>query len=137
MIAPFRQIRNGFRRVKWWFMRANRKLPPCDWWDFKYSLADYIAQGLEGLLHEGVCDWDSPIHKQEKKDLEYILAWAKTFPYMESGIVASNKKDYKELCEKFKDSDVIVMTKEAWEQWEKEQARAFKLLAKNYHTLWD
>ena len=58
MITPFRQIRNKFRQIKWWFMRANRKLPPCDWWNYKYTLADFIAQGLEGLLCQGVTDWD-------------------------------------------------------------------------------
>ena len=137
MITPFRQIRNGCRRVKWWFMRANRKLPPCDWWDYKYTLADFIKQGLEGLLYKGVCDWDSEYHKKEKKELEFVLKWATAFPYMESGIVAKDEEDYAKLCKEFQDTDVMIMTKETWEQWEKDQAKAFRLLAKNFHTLWD
>lgn len=136
MIAPFRQIRNGCRRVKWWFMRANRKLPPCDWWDFKYNLADFIKQGLEGLLKEGVTDWDSDYHKKEKEDLEKVLAWATAFPYMESGIIAQDGQDLAELQKQFGD-DVMIISKKGWEEWEKEQVKAFKLLAKNISTLWD
>jgi len=136
MITPFRQIRNGFRRVKWWFMRANGTLPPCDWWDYKYSLADFIKQGLSGLLHEGVTDWDSKHHKKEKKDLEFVLDWAIEFPYYESGIIASNEDDCKNLKNQFGD-EVLVMTKDDFEEFQKRTEKAFKLLAKNIHTLWD
>lgn len=117
-------------------MRANGKMPPCDWWDFKYSLADYIRQGLEGLLYNGVTDWDSEYHKKEKKELEEILDWAICFPYMESGIIARDDEDLKDLQKKFGD-DVMIISKKGWEEWEKQQAKALKLLAKNIHTLWD
>lgn len=129
-------LRNRFRRIKWRHWRAKHKLPPEDWWDFKYTLADIIRQGLEGLLYEGVCDWDSEYHKKEKQDLEFILKWATEFPYYESCIIAQDSEDWAILKKKFGD-DVLVITKEQWEQWEKRQQKAFRLLGKNIHTLWD
>lgn len=132
-----KRIRNRLKRIKWWFQRANSKVTPDMWWDYKYTLADFIKQGLEGLLYEGVTDWDAPYHKQEKEDLEFILRWAIEFPYMESGLVALNEDDYKRLCKEFKNSDIMVISPETWKEWEKTQQKALKLLGKNIHTLWD
>lgn len=131
-----KRIRNRCRRIKWWFQRANGKVTPDEWWDFKYSLADYIRQGLEGLLYDGVTDWDSPTHKKEKEELEEILNWATCFPYMARGIIAKDSEDFDKLQKEFGDN-VMIMTKDTWKEWEKIQERAFKLLAKNYYTLWD
>ena len=132
-----KRIRNKFRKIKWWVQRANGKVTPDMWWDYKYTLADFIKQGLEGLLNDGIVDWDAPQHKQEKKDLEFILEWAETFPCMESGLVALDQEDYKQLCERFEDTDVMIISPNAWKEWEKTQQKAFKLLGKNIHTLWD
>ena len=96
------KIRNSFKRIKWWFQRANGKVTPDEWWDFKYSLTDYIKQGLEGLLYEGSTDWDAPYHKEEKEDLEFILDWAKKFPEMASCIIAGDDNDYENLERDFK-----------------------------------
>ena len=132
MIHPLRKI----RYVKWWFQRANHEVPPCDYWDFKYSLADYIRQGLEGLLHEGVTDWDAPCHRREKKDLEFILDWAIEFPYYESAIVAFNQDDWVAMKKKFQNTDATVLTREQFDEFEKRTEKAMRLLAKNIHTLW-
>lgn len=118
-------------------MRANRKLPPCDWWDYKYTLANFIEQGLEGLLYKGNTDWDCDYHKQEKKDLEFILQWAKEFPLYESGIMAQDADDFVRLNTMFSGKEVFIYTKEDWEAFEKKTKKAFTLLAKNIHTLWD
>lgn len=125
------------RQVKWWFMRANGKLPPCDWWDFKYNLADYIKQGLENLLYNGNTDWDSDFHKKEKQDLEFVLKWAIEFPYYESALVAMNQDDYEQLKKKFPDGKTLVLTKEQFQEFEKRTEKAMRLLAKNYFSLWD
>ena len=118
-------------------MRANGKMPPCDWWDYKYNLADYIRQGIEGLLYKGNTDWTCDHHKQEKKDLEFILQWAKEFPLYEAGIMAEDAKDFANLIKQFPDRDVLVYTKEDWDKFEKRTKKAFTLLGKNIHTLWD
>ena len=132
-----KQIRNKCRAIKWWFMRANGKVTPDMWWDYKYSLAYFIEQGLDGLLHKGVTDWDAPYHKQEKEDLEFVYQWAKDFPKYESSIVSMNKDDYDITSKIFADSDTLVLTKEEWDKWEKRQQKAFKLLGKHLHSLWD
>lgn len=132
-----KRIRNRYRAIKYWFMRANRKLPPCDWWDYKYTLANFIEQGLEGLLYEGNTDWDCDYHKQEKKDLEFILQWAKEFPLYESGIMAQDADDFVHLSTMFSGKEVFIYTKEDWEAFDKKTKKAFTLLAKNIHTLWN
>ena len=135
MRNPFRRLRN----VKWWFMRANGKVPPCDWWDFDCALANYIAQGLKGLLYEGVRDWDCKEHQKEREELEFVLNWAATYPYMKSGIVALDDKDYVELVKKYgnQDSDVMIISPKGWEEFEKQTDKAMRLLAKNFMGLWD
>lgn len=133
MRNPFRKL----RYVKWWFQRANRKLPPCDWWDYKYTLADFIKQGLKGLLYEGVTDWDSNYHKKEKQDLEFVLSWATEFPYYESAIVALNDEDFEAMKKRFQDADTMVITEKEYLEFQKKTEKAFKLLAKHYSTLWD
>ena len=132
-----KRIRNRFRRIKWWFWRANRKLPPCDWWDYKYTLADFIRQGLTGLLYEGVTDWDCDYHKKEKKDLEFVLQWATEFPWYESAIVATDNEDLADLKKKFPADSYMVITEEQAKEFDKRTEKALKLLAKNIHTLWD
>ena len=131
-----KRIRNRCRKIKWWFQRANGKVTPDEWWDFKYSLAEFIRQGLEGLLHEGNTDWDNPVHKQEKKDLEYILNWATCFPHMAGGIIAQDDEDLAMLQKQFGD-DVMIISKEGWKEWNKMQEKAFKLLVKHIYQLWD
>lgn len=118
-------------------MRANGKLPPCDWWDYKYNLADYIKQGLENLLYNGNTDWNCDYHKQEKEDLEFILKWATEFPWYESAVIARDEENLGELKKKFPPDSYMIITKEEAEAFDKKTEKAFKLLAKNYHTLWD
>ena len=130
-----RRIRNFFRGTKWWFQRANGKVTPDQWWDFKYSLAYFIEKGLDGLLHEGVTDWDAPYHKQEKKDLEFVLQWAKDFPKYEAGWVARDKQDF--ILSSKQMPDVFIYTKKEADEFEKRTKKALTLLAKHYHTLWD
>lgn len=132
-----KRIRNRFRAIKWWFQRANHKLPPCDCWDYKYTLVDNIKQGLDYLLNHGVTDWNNPYHKQEKKDLTFILEWAKDFPLYESSIIAINNEDYITTSKLFENTDTLILTKEEWDKWKKRQDKALKLLAKNISTLWD
>lgn len=134
------KVRNPFRKlryVKWWFQRANHKVPPCDCWDYKHTLADNIAQGMEFLLHEGVTDWENPLHKQEKAELEFVLDWAREFPYYDSAIFARDENEKKELQAKFGSGGYIVCTKQEFEAWQKRTEKAFKYLAKNIHGLWD
>lgn len=112
----YKKIRNRYRRIKWWFMRANGKMPPCDWWDYHCTLVKNIEQGLTGLLYEGVTDWDA--HKKEKEELEFILAWAKEWlDDMYSNHRVHTPEKQKELDDKTK--------------------KAFRLLAKNLYFLWD
>ena len=122
------------RYIKWWFQRANHKLPPCDCWDYKYTLVDNIEQGLSFLLHEGVTDWEQ--HSKEKKDLEYVLDWAREFPYYDTALFAADDNEKNKLQEKF-DGDYIVCTKKDFEAWQKRTEKAFKILAKYIHGLWD
>lgn len=117
-------------------MRANRTLPPCDWWDFKYTYADFLAQGLKGILYDGATDWNATCHKQEKKDLEFILKWAIEFPYYESAVVALNQDDWVIMKKKFQNTDTMVLTQEQFDEFEKRTEKAMSLLAKNIHTLW-
>ena len=137
MIAPFRQIRSLWRNHKYKRMRARKKLPPCDWWDYKYELADFIRQGLTGLLYEGITDWDSPTHRKEKEDLEFVLRWATEFPWYESAVIAMNDEDLEDLKKKFPPDSYMVITREELADFEKKTEKAFKLLARNLHTLWD
>lgn len=130
-----KRIRNRFCKIKWWFQRANGKVTPDMWWDYKYTLADFIRQGLEGLLYEGVTAWDNPYHKKEKEDLEFVLQWAKDFPKYESGIVALDDTDYGIM--RMANPDIFVYSKEEAKEFDKRTEKAFKLLAKHYKTLWD
>lgn len=132
-----RRLGNRFERVKWWFMRANGKLPPCDWWDYKYNLADYIKQGLENLLYNGNTDWDCDYHKQEKEDLEFILKWATEFPWYESAIIAMDDEDLERLKKKFPPDEYMVITLEEANEFDKRTKKAMKLLGERFRTLWD
>ena len=40
-------LRKRPRAIKWWFQRANGKLPECDCWEYKDTLVLNIRQGLE------------------------------------------------------------------------------------------
>lgn len=114
-------------------MRANRKLPPCDWWDFKVTYADFLAQGLTGLLYFDNTDWDS----KTKEELEFIIDWAIEFPYLEYGIIANDAEDWALLKKQFSGTDVCILTKEQYQEFEKRTVKAMRLLAKNIHKLWD
>lgn len=137
MITPFRQIRNGWRTLKYRRMRANKKLPPCDWWDFKYDLADYIKQGLIGLLYEGVRDWDCEYHKKEKEDLEFVLKWAIEFPYYESALVVVDEDEVETTTKRFGSDEVMVITLTEAKEFGKRTEEAIKILGRNFSTLWD
>lgn len=138
MITPFRQIRSGWRNLKYRRMRANKKLPPCDWWDFKYDLADYIRQGLMGLLYEGVRDWECEYHKKEKEDLEFVLKWAIEFPYYESAIVVTEKEEVEEMKKKYGlDDSLWVITLDEAKEFARKTEEAMKILGRNFSTLWD
>ena len=138
MIFPFRQIRSGWRTLKYRRMRANKQLPPCDWWDFKYDLADFIKQGLTGLLYKGVTNWESPHHQKEKEELEFVLKWATEFPYYESAIVVTDEQDSLLINrENLSDADYMVITLDEAKAFAKKTEKAMKLLGKNFSTLWD
>lgn len=133
-------MRNLFRKlryVRWWFQRANRKLPPCDCWDYKYTLVGNIEQGLSYLLKDGVTDWEHPYHKRQKKELEFVLDWAREFPHYDRCIFAADENDKKELLKKWGDTDYIICTQKDLDEWQKRTDKAFKYLAKNLHGLWD
>lgn len=123
-------------RIKWWFQRANGRVTPPQWWDYKFDLADFIKQGLEGLLYNGVTDWDNPIHKKEKEDLEYILEWARDFPQYESAIVVTDEEE-KRRKYIVEEEDFLIITIDEAREFDKRTEKAFKLLAKNIHSLWD
>ena len=64
------------------------------------------------------------------------MDWAIEFPYYESGIIASDEDDFKNLKKQLGD-EVLIMTKDDFQAFQKRTEKAFKLLAKNIHTLWD
>lgn len=130
-------MRHPFRAVKWWFQRANYKVPECDCWDYKYTLVENIRQGLEFLLHDGQTDWENPIHKKTYKELQFVLDWARAFPYYDRAVFATNEKEKKELEKVWAQRDYIVCTREDLEAWQKRTDKAFKYLGKNIHGLWD
>lgn len=129
-----RRLKNRCRNIKWWIMRANRKLPPCDWWDFKYTLADVIKQGLEGLLNSGATDWQND--KDREKNLRFVLEWAKDFPRYDSAIVAIDDIDWVVLQRTYQ-GDRLILTKSQLKEWKNRQQQAIEILGKELQGLWD
>lgn len=125
------------RRIKWWFQRANGNVTPPEWWDYKYNLAGFIRQGIEGLLTDGVIDWDNPCEKELKQDLEFILEWARDFPDYESAVVVTDKDDDIGKHWLKRENYFLVITMDEAKEFDKRTEKAFKLLAKNIHSLWD
>lgn len=125
-----------FRNLKYRRQRAKGILPACDCWDYKYTLVDNIRQGLTYLLEKGCTDWDSPYHAKQKRELEFVLDWAKAFPDWDCSVFAKDEETRKEFEKKFGDSFMIVTADEV-KEWEKRTKKAFEYLAKNIHGLWD
>jgi hypothetical protein len=51
--------------------------------------------------------------------------------------MAQDANDFVHLSTMFPGKEVFIYTKEDWEAFEKKTKKAFTLLAKNIHTLWD
>lgn len=131
MINPFRKL----KYIRYYAQRLKGDLPACDCWDYKYTLVKNIEQGLTFLLEEGMTDWDAPVHQQEKKELEYVLNWARTFPVMNLAIIVDDLAEKQQKMTEVTDRRVV--TKREWAEWEKQTQKAFAYLAKNIYTLWD
>lgn len=125
------------RRIKWWFERANGQLPPCDCWDYKYTLANNLEQGLSFLLDDGNTDWEHSHMTKQKRELQFILDWAKAFPYYDTAICVKDEKEKAELEKTWEQNERIVITSKEADEWQKRTEKAFKYLAKNIHGLWD
>lgn len=136
------------KRIKWWFQRANGKLPECDIWDYYATLIPQLRQALEYLLREdGARSWESDKEsKKERKDLEFALEWLKKaehcmlerFPVP----VSSDKQCCPEVIQKggvsfWDDGHFFYYTKEWGELFEKDQMKTFKILGKYLWSLWD
>lgn len=138
LYRSYRWVVERPRHIKWWFQRANGRLPDCDCWSYKYTLADNIRQGMDYLLREnGYIDWSGDKqHRKLKKDLEFVRQWAKEFPNIASCIVVHDSDEKKEKELTFGDK-YLVLTIDELKEYEKRTEKAFKILAKNIHGLWD
>lgn len=121
-------------------MRNKGVLPPCDWWDFKYTLVDTIKQGLEGLLNDQITDWDAEPTKGCKEAMEYIIEWTKEFPLYEHALVVRDDEEKEQLSEEYisKYGDIVgkIITKAEYDEFQKRTRKAFELLGKNIHNFW-
>ena len=123
-------MRHWVNKHRWNRQRNNGKLPACDCWDYKYTLADNIKQGVEYLLEHKHCD------KKMEKDLTFIRDWAKDFPWYESAVVTSDEDEKMECINTF-GGIVLIITVDEAQEFDKRTEKAFKLLAKYIHDLWD
>lgn len=124
------------KAIKWWFQRANGKVPACDCWEFNSSLAHYIVQGLDYLLDEGVTDWNNDLHKQEYKELDFARRTLREFiSWHDDHSVMTDK----EMYEHFRDDDewAIYVTEEDFAQHEKDLRKAMGYVGKWFWGLWD
>ena len=106
------------RHIKWWFQRANGKMPDCDAWEYKMTLAKNIQQGLEYLLRDDAHDLSVRKGTQTRKDLEFILQWTKDYEAWENDMSLYNDM-------------------EAYRKLKAETNKAFKLLREHFFGLWD
>lgn len=129
-------IKKRPRQIKWWFQRANHKVPACDCWEFNSSLANYIVQGLDYLLDKGATDWNNPIHRQQYKELDFARKTLKQFiDWHDNYRITSDKESY----EKYKDQDkwILYVSKQEFEQHEKNVKKAMGYIGKWLWGLWD
>lgn len=119
--------------IRFWFQRANGKVPACDCWEFNSSLVNYIIQGLDYLLDKGATDWEHPTHKKQYEELDFVRNTLREFIYLhdETFVIVADKEEWN-------NSDFVTyMTKEEWAKHEKDIEKAFKLLGKWLYGLWD
>lgn len=122
----FTRLKGLYRERQWAKQRAKGILPECDCWNFKDTLVDHIQQGIQYLLREdGWIDYTADTtHKQMKKDLEFILKWTKEYQYMAENDLEVIAADRAEGTHR-------------WDDYQKMQTEAFKLLDKWLCGLWD
>ncbi len=133
----FDWIKNRPRQIKWWFQRANGKLPVCDCWDYRDTLERSLKQGIEYLLREGGhIDWASDReHRKMKKDLEFILEWLEDYEffYVEHRAVPEQLVAGRDI-----DLPTMIVVPQDWvDEFEKRREKAFRLLGKWFWLLWD
>lgn len=135
------KLRSLPKEIKWKRKRAKGVLPECDLWEFKYTLADCLIQGMEYLLREnGVRDWKTRYtDREEYSDYRFILNTMKQFKYYNDHYVHFTKtKEEAMLAEAYKSTDLIVyMTDEEWKLFEKQLYKCFKYVAKHMWSMWD
>lgn len=137
-------IKERPRYIKWWFQRANGKMPNCDWWEFHLSLTNYIEQGLRNLLFNGNTDWEYGRHKQVYKDLEFVYTFMLEYKHLqENGIWVYKTEEEAREREKIdlecfgKDGHGVYVSEEWYNNYQKRKEKAFRLLAKHLEDLWD
>lgn len=124
--------------IKWWFQRANGKVPPCDCWEFNSSLAKYMIQGLDYLINDGYTDWDATIHKQQYEEMKFARKVLKEFIFLHDERLVVIRKP-SEIPKNRTDEGgyVYYMSEKEWEQHEKDLQKAFKYIGKWLWGLWD
>lgn len=128
--AEVSRISCWVKNRRWNRQRKNGKLPECDCWDYKYTLADNIRQGMDYLLSHKSGD------EKVMKDLTFIRNWARDFPLYESAIVVRDEQEQEQHIKEFGGLGLIITVAEA-KEFDKRTEKAFKLLAKHIHALWD
>lgn len=123
--------------IKWWVQRANRKVPPCDCWEFNSSLASYLVQGLDYLLDEGNTDWGSPIHKREYKELDFARRTLREFISWHDQHSVVHDKELARKYNKYDKNWTIYVPKKDFERHERDLQKAFGYIGKWLWGLWD
>ena len=127
-------IKDAPRNIKAMWQRARGIVPKCDAWNFQDSLAEYIKQGITILLSN-----DSMCYRpeKEKKDLQFIVDFLDEWQKMHCHIyIASDDQEYINRMLSV-NPDIVVYTTEQYKEFEKRQAKAFKLLGEHFDGLWD
>ena len=134
----YRWVTERPRAIKWWYQRADGKLPECDMWDYKLTLVDNLCQGLEYLTRDsGVIAWDADAqHKKMYKDLKFALRVFKRLRrYLNTFLILCDTEE--EAIEKNRGGIVEYISKKDYEQLEKDKRKAFLIISKYFWGLWD
>ena len=70
------------------------------------------------------------------KDLTFIRNWARDFPFYESAIVVEDEQEQEQHIKEYGGLVLVITVAEA-KEFDKRTEKAFKLLAKHIHALWD
>lgn len=145
LYRAFYWIKKRPQHIRWWFQRANGKLPECDLWSYKYTLIDNLSQGIDYLLREDtIVDYNSDKrHRQLKKDLEFIQGWLnETRHYFIDHTTEIAYSD--EEREVLMDRDIVSLddfrylaSNDWFIDYYERQKKAFQLLDKHLWELWD